>query len=115
MIISDLNYLEDANQEIVGGCGGSGGNPPPPTYSFSKNVSATDTAVFSITGSSDITDTLNKTATYSATITSVTGNSGSLAFTNEAIGDNTNVQGSLSQLVTTGSSNQSGIFVALVA
>jgi hypothetical protein len=111
MIISDLNYLEDANQEIVGGF--SFCPPPPPTYSFTKTVSATDTAVFSITGTSVINDTLTKTANYTANAT-VTGNSASLAFTNEGIGTNTNVQGSLSQLVTTGSSNQSGIFVALV-
>ncbi|WP_313707686.1 hypothetical protein [Planktothrix agardhii] len=113
MIISDLNYLEDTNQEIVGGLFFCPPPPPSPTFSFSKVVSATDTSVFSITGSSTITDTLTKTATYSATA-SVTGNSASLAFTNEAIGTNTNTQGSLSQLVTTGSSNQSGIFVALV-
>ncbi|MFM6401048.1 hypothetical protein [Planktothrix sp.] len=112
MIISDLNYLEDANQEIVGGTGWPTPTPTP-TYSFIKKVEATDTAVFSITGTSTITDTLNKTASYTSNVI-VTGNSGSLAFTNEAIGDNTNVQGSLSQLVTTSSSNQSGIFVALV-
>jgi len=110
MIISDLNYLEDTNQEIVGGfflC------PPPPTYSFTKNVSATDTAVFSITGTNTITDKLTQTATYSSTVT-VTGNSGSIAFTNEAIGAATNTQSSFSQLVTDGSSNQSGMIVALV-
>lgn len=113
MIISDLNYLEDANQEIVGGLIFCPPPPPSPTYSFSKVVSATDTSVFSITGTSTITDTLNKTATYSSTVT-VTGNSGSIAFTNEAIGGATNTQSSFSQLVTDGSSNQSGMIVALV-
>ncbi|MFM6206158.1 hypothetical protein, partial [Planktothrix sp.] len=78
-----------------------------------KEVSATDTAVFSITGTSDITDTLTKTASYSSLVT-VTGNSGSIAFTNEAIGAATNTQSSFSQLVTDGSSNQSGMIVALV-
>ncbi|MFM6213345.1 hypothetical protein [Planktothrix sp.] len=110
MIISDLNYLEDANQEIVGGW-----SIPtlPPTYSFTKDVKATDTAVFSITGTSTITDTLNKTASYTSNVI-VTGNSGSIAFTNEAIGAATNTQSSFSQLVTDGSSNQSGMIVALV-
>jgi hypothetical protein len=108
MIISDLNYLEDAHQEIVGGWAVA------PTYSFVKNVSATDTAVYSITGSSNITDTLKKTASYSASAC-VTNNSGSIAFTNEAIGANTNTQSSFSQLVTSGSSNQSGMIVALVS
>lgn len=111
MIISDLNYLEDANQEIVGGlffC-----PPPSPGYTFTKTVSATDTAVFSITGTSTITDTLTKTANYTSNVT-VSGNSGSIAFTNEAIGGATNTQSSFSQLVTDGSSNQSGMIVALV-
>ena len=109
MIISDLNYLEDANQEIVGGT-----FFPDPGYTFVKNVSAVDTSVASITVTSNVVDILNKTANYSASA-NVVNNSASLAFTNEAIGANTNTQGSLSQLVTTGSSNQSGIFVALVS
>jgi hypothetical protein len=102
MIISDLNYLEVATEEVFGSSG----------YVYTKNVNATFNNNANIKISSDVTDTLKKTATYDVKST-VIGNSGSIAFDNEAIGKNTNTQSAFSQLVVAGqSSNQSGTIVA---
>jgi hypothetical protein len=104
MIISDLNYLEVATEEVVGG-----------GYSFIKVVDATFNNTAAIKFNATVTDTLTKVATYNVAST-VTGNSASITFDNEAIGNNTNTQASFSQLVVAGeSSNQSGILVAVAS
>ncbi|MGM3305984.1 hypothetical protein ACSQ6I_08385 [Anabaena sp. WFMT] len=108
MIISDLNVLEVVEAaEVVGGL-----IFLPNTYNFTKNVNATFNNNYAITGSSNVTDIFSKTGTYAVTST-VTGNSASVSFDNEAVGNASNTQVSVSQLVKAGqSSNQSGIIVA---
>ncbi|XHR81562.1 MAG: hypothetical protein ACFKPT_25660 [Gloeotrichia echinulata GP01] len=105
MIINDLGYLEICSEEVFGGT----------NYSFTKKVAATFNNTANIAISSTVTDTLTKKATYNVTST-VTGNSASIAFDNEAVGKASNTQSAFSQVVVGGqSSNQSGTIVASAA
>jgi hypothetical protein len=88
MIISDINYLEDANQEIVGG------------YGFTK-MNAMKINMVNLTGDSTIIDKFTMPATISID-SNLSGNSSSFTFKNEALGPNTNTQYSLSQEVVPG-------------
>jgi hypothetical protein len=96
MIISELNYLEDATQEIVGGWCYSC-----PDVDFDKYLNSDTTTTITFDSTVDINDTFKKEATITVK-SDVTGNSSSLAFDNEAIGYNSNTQGAFSQLVVAG-------------
>jgi ABC-type glycerol-3-phosphate transport system substrate-binding protein len=79
---------------------------------LTKNLSSTSTNNVNFTGKSNITDYFNKYANINVK-SRVIGNSASLAFDNEAIGKNSNVQGSFSQGTVAGTgSSQSGLFVS---
>ena len=82
------------------------------SFDFTKNLQSTATNNVNFTGNSKITDTFNKTANIKVN-SYVKGNSASLAYDNEAIGKNSNVQGSFSQETVAGQgSSQSGLFVS---
>jgi hypothetical protein len=81
-------------------------------FDFTKNLQSTSSNNVNFKGNSNITDTFNKTANINVK-SHVVGNSASLAFDNEAIGKNSNVQGSFSQETVAGQgSSQSGLFVS---
>ena len=80
------------------------------TAGGSSSFSSTSSNNVSFTGNSNIADTLTKKANI-AVKSYVIGNSASLAFDNEAVGKNSNVQTSISQEVVAGQgSSQSGLF-----
>ena len=82
------------------------------SFDFTKNLQSTSTNNVNFTGNSNITDTFKKTANIKVK-SYVIGNSASLAYDNEAIGRNSNVQGSFSQQTVAGQgSSQSGLFVS---
>jgi spore coat protein U-like protein len=82
------------------------------SFDFTKNLQSTSTNNVNFTGNSNITDTFNKTANIKVN-SYVKGNSASLGFDNEAVGKNSNVQGSFSQETVAGQgSSQSGLFVS---
>ena len=82
------------------------------SFDFTKNLQSISSNNVSFTGKSNITDTFKKTANIKVN-SYVKGNSGSLAFDNEAVGRNSNVQGSFSQETVAGQgSSQSGLFVS---
>ena len=79
MIISDLNYLEAANEEIFGGFG------------FNKNVSSTVNNEFNFNSVIDIDKTKNVDVDVNADI-DIEGNLAELTFDAEAVGKNTLVE-----------------------
>jgi hypothetical protein len=82
------------------------------TFDFSKNLSSVSNNTVTFSGRSDIYDSFQKRAWIDVR-SHVIGNSASLAFDNEAIGKNSNVQGSFSQQTVAGQgSSQSGLFVS---
>jgi hypothetical protein len=82
------------------------------SFDFTKNLSSTSNNNVNFTGNSNITDTFTKKANINVK-SYVVGNSASLAFDNEAIGKNSNVQGSFSQQTVAGQgSSQSGLFIS---
>ena len=82
------------------------------SFDFTKNLQSISSNNVNFTGKSNITDTFKKTANIKVN-SYVKGNSGSLAFDNEAVGRNSNVQGTLSQETVAGQgSSQSGLFVS---
>jgi hypothetical protein len=82
------------------------------SFDFTKNLSSTSSNTVDFTGKSNITDAFTKKA-FIDVKSFVKGNSASLAFDNEAIGKNSNVQGSFSQQTVAGQgSSQSGLFVS---
>ena len=82
------------------------------SFDFTKNLQSISSNNVNFTGKSNITDTFKKTANIKVN-SYVKGNSGSLAFDNEAVGRNSNVQGSFSQETVAGQgSSQSGLFVS---
>jgi hypothetical protein len=82
------------------------------SFDFSKNLSSTTDNNVNFTGNSQIIDLFAKKA-FIAVESKVKGNSASLAFDNEAVGKNSNVQGSFSQISVAGQgSSQSGLFVS---
>jgi hypothetical protein len=100
MIISDLNYLEAANEEVFGG------------FTAMKNITTTVSSTVNFSSNSTITQTFNKDGAINFK-SNVSGNSATLLFENEAIGKNTLVEGELTQLVIQGElSSQAGKFVA---
>lgn len=85
---------------------GSGG------FDFSKYLNSVTNNEVNFKGSSAVLDLFAKKALIDVR-SYVTGNSASLAFDNEAIGKNSNVQGSFSQETVAGQgSSQSGLFVS---
>jgi hypothetical protein len=81
-------------------------------FNFNKNLNSTSNNTVNFTGKSNITDTFTKKANINV-YSHVVGNSASLAFDNEAVGKNSNVQGSFSQESVAGQgSSQSGLFVS---
>jgi hypothetical protein len=97
--------LTNSQMDVVT-AGGSQG------FDFTKNLQSTSTNNVNFTGKSNITDTFNKTANIKVN-SYVKGNSASLGFDNEAVGRNSNVQGSFSQETIAGQgSSQSGLFVS---
>jgi hypothetical protein len=82
------------------------------SFDFTKNLKSTSSNNVNFTAKSNITDDFTKTADIKIK-SFVKGNSASLAFDNEAIGKNSNVQGSFSQETIAGQgSSQSGLFVS---
>ena len=97
--------LTNSQMDVVT-AGGSHG------FDFTKNLQSTSSNNVNFTGKSNITDTFKKTANIKVN-SYVKGNSASLAFDNEAVGKNSNVQGSFSQETVAGQgSSQSGLFVS---
>jgi hypothetical protein len=97
--------LTNSQMDVVT-AGGSQG------FDFTKNLKSTSSNNVNFTGKSDITDSFKKTANIKVN-SYVKGNSASLAYDNEAIGKNSNVQGSFSQQTVAGQgSSQSGLFVS---
>jgi hypothetical protein len=81
-------------------------------FDFNKNLQSTSSNTVNYTGKSNITDYFKKYADISVK-SHVIGNSASLGFDNEAVGKNSNVQGSFSQETVAGQgSSQSGLFVS---
>ncbi|CAD5959871.1 hypothetical protein PCC9214_03115 [Planktothrix tepida] len=101
MIISDLNYLEDATQDVVGGTFSY-----TPTFGFNNSYQISGT---SLTGSGILVGGLYGVAS------GVTGNSASIGGDNQAFGSSTNTQTTFSQVVTPFSSQQSISVIALAA
>jgi hypothetical protein len=96
--------LTNAQMDVVT-AGGSSSNSL-------ANLSSTSTNNVNFTGNSKINDTFNKTANINVK-SYVIGNSASLGFDNEAVGKNSNVQGTFSQETVAGQgSSQSGLFVS---
>ena len=82
------------------------------SFDFTKNLQSISSNNVNFTGNSNIKDTFNKTANIKVN-SYVKGNSASLGFDNEAVGKNSNVQGSFSQETVAGQgSSQSGLFVS---
>lgn len=114
MIISDINYLETANSEVVG----AGGYYD--AY-FNKRLNSDIDTNLNFNARSDIWSKFNKDARINVN-SHVTGNSSTFAFDNEAVGYGSNTQGELNQLAvapsygyysyTPGISSQNGLFVA---
>jgi hypothetical protein len=97
--------LTNAQMDVVTAGGSS-------SFDFTKNLSSTSKNNVNFTGNSNITDTFTKKANINVK-SYVIGNSASLAFDNEAIGKNSNTQGSFSQETVAGQgSSQSGLFVS---
>ena len=97
--------LTNSQMDVVT-AGGSHG------FDFTKNLKSTSSNNVNFTGKSDITDTFKKTANIKVN-SYVRGNSATLGFDNEAIGKNSNTQGSFSQETVAGQgSSQSGLFVS---
>jgi len=81
-------------------------------FDFSKRLNSTTNNTVNFDGRTNITDSFSKRANIDVK-SHVTGNSASLGFDNEAIGKNSNVQGSFSQETIAGQgSSQSGLFVS---
>jgi hypothetical protein len=81
-------------------------------FDFSKRLNSTTNNTVNFDGLTNIKDTFSKKANIDIK-SHVTGNSASLAFDNEAIGKNSNAQGSFSQETIAGQgSSQSGLFVS---
>jgi hypothetical protein len=81
-------------------------------FDFTKNLTSTSTNNVNFSGKSNITDNFTKKANIDVK-SHVVGNSASLLFDNEAVGKNSNVQGSFSQETISGQgSSQSGLFVS---
>jgi hypothetical protein len=95
MIISDLNYLESATQDVVGG-----------TFAFNN--------AYTISGAS-YTGTGVVALGFYGVASSVTGNSASIQGDNQAFGLSTNTQTTFSQVVTPFSSQQSISVIAQAA
>ncbi|MCB8776192.1 hypothetical protein L2E75_18965 [Planktothrix agardhii 1807] len=100
MIISDLNYLEDATPDVVGGTFST------PTFAFNN--------AYTISGSS-LTQTGVLALGVYGVASSVSGNSASIQGDNQAFGWSTNTQTTFSQVVTPLSSQQSISVIALAS
>jgi hypothetical protein len=79
---------------------------------FTKNINSTSNNNVNFSGYSDIQHNYMKQA-YTDVYSKVKGNSATLDFDNEAVGKNSNVQGTLSQISVAGQgSSQTGSFVS---
>jgi hypothetical protein len=106
MIISDLNYLESATQDVVGGTSRLD------NFRFKKDIDSNIKSNIDFKSNSNVRDFFEKKANIDVK-SNVQGNSSSLAFDNEAIGKDSNTQGTFSQLTVAGQgSSQSGTFVS---
>jgi len=84
-------------------------------FDFSKKLSSTTDNNVNFTGNSQVLDLFAKKALI-AVDAKVKGTSASLGFDNEAIGKNSNVQGTFSQIAVGGQgSSQSGLFTAVAS
>ncbi|MGH8000100.1 MAG: hypothetical protein ACREPR_11865 [Brasilonema sp.] len=102
MIISDLNYLEAAQETVVGGT----------SFNFSKNINAKVNTDASTSFDSDTTVSYYKNALVKAK-SDVSGNLASVTFSNEAYGKNTDTEVSVTQVVVEGyGSSQEGTISA---
>jgi hypothetical protein len=99
MIVSDLNYLESATQDVVGGTFA-------PANAFNN--------AYTISGAS-YTGTGVVALGFYGVASSVTGNSASIQGDNQAFGCSTNTQTTFSQVVTPFSSQQSISVIAQAA
>jgi hypothetical protein len=83
-----------------------------PSLDFSKQINSTSNNNVNFNGYSDVQHNYMKQA-YIDVLSKVKGNSATLDFDNEAIGKNSNVQGTLSQVSIAGQgSSQTGSFVS---
>jgi hypothetical protein len=81
-------------------------------FEFSKDIDSSSSNNVAFTGQSKVLDVFLKKAQIDID-SHVKGNSASLGFDNEAVGKNSNVQGTLSQISVAGQgSSQSGLFVS---
>jgi hypothetical protein len=81
-------------------------------FEFSKDIDSSSSNNVAFTGQSKVLDVFLKKAQIDVD-SHVKGNSASLGFDNEAIGKNSNVQGTFSQISVAGQgSSQSGLFVS---
>lgn len=105
MIISDLNYLEAATEEVTGGT-----RPRRNDIDFSKNLNANISSRVNLAANFSVNSTFNKTTNINA-YANVYGNTSTLTFENEAAGYDTNTQGNFAQLTIAGQgSSQAGYF-----
>jgi hypothetical protein len=99
MLISNLDYLETAAQDVVGGTYS-------PTFAFNN--------AYSITGYSNTATGVLALGLYGVA-SQVSGNSASIQGDNQAFGWSTNTQTTFSQVVTPFSSQQSISVIALAS
>ena len=84
-------------------------------FDFQKNLSSYSDNNVNFTGNSQVRDLFEKKALIDVNAR-VKGTSASLGFDNEAIGKNSNVQGTFSQIAVGGQgSSQSGLFTAVAS
>jgi hypothetical protein len=102
-----LTLADNQMDKVTAGAADTNNN-----FNFSKDLSSQSDNQVNFSGNSKITDLFAKKASI-AVDSHVKGNSASLAFDNEAVGKNSNVQGSFSQISVAGQgSSQSGLFVS---
>ena len=102
MIISDLDYLAAANENLVGGTGNG----------FKKNLDVNVDTNIDFNYDSDIDAKFDKDI-YLDSDLKLDGNFASFAFDNEAVGPYTVAEGEMTQISIYGKySGQSGLFVA---
>jgi hypothetical protein len=99
--------LTNAQMDVV-----TAGSSSSKSFDFSKNLKSTSSNDVNFSANSKIYDDFTKKANIDVR-SHVIGNSASLAFDNEAVGKNSNVQGAFSQETVAGQgSSQSGLFVS---
>jgi hypothetical protein len=88
------------------------GGIAPQSFEFEKQIDSQSNNQVNFAAQSDVKDIFQKYADIKVK-SHVTGNSASLGFDNEAVGRNSNVQGTFSQISVAGQgSSQTGLFVS---